>query len=236
MQLRRARIVWGSASTSGSKHGSRISRMSVFLLIVAFARHPRRVRVVLQRHRVVRAQAAPGRRRRRQRAGRRGYGAARDHHPAHRHPRSAAPRPGDEIGIGAILGAPFMLSTLAMFVCGISVVIFTLTKRRTHQDPLQPGDHAPRPGLLPGAPTRSPWPVGIFDIGPFRYVVAALLIVGYALYVQQDHEERGRPRGRVPGALLPPHGRIPAAQAGDPADHRGAGRHHLRRRPLRATN
>ena len=38
---------------------------------------------------------------------------------------------GDEVGIGAILGAPFMLSTLAIFVCGISVVIFSLTKRRT---------------------------------------------------------------------------------------------------------
>ncbi|MBN1630980.1 MAG: sodium:calcium antiporter, partial [Thermoleophilia bacterium] len=34
------------------------------------------------------------------------------------------PDAGHEIGIGAILGAPFMLSTLAIFVCGISVVIF----------------------------------------------------------------------------------------------------------------
>ncbi len=38
---------------------------------------------------------------------------------------------GEEIGIGAILGAPFMLSTLAMFVCGMSVVIYTWTKKRT---------------------------------------------------------------------------------------------------------
>ena len=56
---------------------------------------------------------------------------------------------GEEIGIGAILGAPFMLSTLAMFVCGISIVIFTLMKRRTHQDALQQGDHASRPAVLP---------------------------------------------------------------------------------------
>lgn len=33
---------------------------------------------------------------------------------------------GVEVGTGAILGAPFMLSTLAMFVCR-SVVIFSLT-------------------------------------------------------------------------------------------------------------
>ena len=52
---------------------------------------------------------------------------------------------GDEIGIGAILGAPFMLSTLAIFVCGLSVVIFTLTKKRTLQGALQQGDHEARP-------------------------------------------------------------------------------------------
>jgi cation:H+ antiporter len=33
-----------------------------------------------------------------------------------------------EIGVGAILGAPFMLATLALFVCGLSVLIFR--KRR----------------------------------------------------------------------------------------------------------
>jgi cation:H+ antiporter len=36
-----------------------------------------------------------------------------------------------EIGIGAIAGAPFMLSTLTMCVCGMSVYIFALTGRRT---------------------------------------------------------------------------------------------------------
>jgi cation:H+ antiporter len=35
---------------------------------------------------------------------------------------------GEEIGAGAILGAPFMLATLALFVCGISVLLFR--KRR----------------------------------------------------------------------------------------------------------
>lgn len=37
---------------------------------------------------------------------------------------------GDEIGIGAILGAPFMLSTLAFFVCGLSATILHLIGRR----------------------------------------------------------------------------------------------------------
>lgn len=35
-----------------------------------------------------------------------------------------------EIGIGAILGAPFMLGTLALFVTGLAVIIFTLMGKR----------------------------------------------------------------------------------------------------------
>jgi cation:H+ antiporter len=35
-----------------------------------------------------------------------------------------------EIGVGAILGAPFMLSTLAMFVTGLAIVIFARRGRR----------------------------------------------------------------------------------------------------------
>jgi cation:H+ antiporter len=35
-----------------------------------------------------------------------------------------------EIGVGAILGAPFMLATLAMFVTGLAIVIFTRRGRR----------------------------------------------------------------------------------------------------------
>jgi len=35
------------------------------------------------------------------------------------------------VGVGAILGAPFMLSTLAMFVTGIAVVIFSRRRGRT---------------------------------------------------------------------------------------------------------
>ena len=31
---------------------------------------------------------------------------------------------GQEIGTGAILGAPFMLATLALLVCGLSVIVF----------------------------------------------------------------------------------------------------------------
>ncbi len=40
---------------------------------------------------------------------------------------------GEEIGIGAILGSPFLLSTLAMFITGLAILIFTGTKKRTAQ-------------------------------------------------------------------------------------------------------
>ena len=43
---------------------------------------------------------------------------------------------GNQIGIGAILGAPFMLGTLAFFVTGLAVLIFARTKRRTLDMPI----------------------------------------------------------------------------------------------------
>ena len=43
---------------------------------------------------------------------------------------------GHEIGIGAILGAPFMLGTLAFFVTGFAVLVFTRSKRRTLDMPI----------------------------------------------------------------------------------------------------
>ena len=41
----------------------------------------------------------------------------------------------EEIGVGAILGAPFMLSTLAMFVTGVAVLV--VARRRTTGDTMQ---------------------------------------------------------------------------------------------------
>ncbi len=38
---------------------------------------------------------------------------------------------GEQIGVGAIMGAPFMLATLALFVCGLSVLLFR-KRRRTN--------------------------------------------------------------------------------------------------------
>lgn len=97
---------------------------------------------------------------------------------------------GREIGIGAILGAPFMLSTLAIFVCGMSVVIFSLTKRRTLK--VRYNRKIMRRDLAYFLVAYSVAVVcGLFDIGFFRYVVAVLLIVGYAIFVRQTMRGEG---------------------------------------------
>jgi cation:H+ antiporter len=43
--------------------------------------------------------------------------------------RSDDPSTGHDIGVGAILGAPFMLSTLAMFVTGVGVILYRRRRR-----------------------------------------------------------------------------------------------------------
>src|SRR4051812_5903017 len=45
----------------------------------------------------------------------------------------------NEVGIGAILGAPFMLSTLAMFVTGVAVILVARRTRPTDEMPVNAG-------------------------------------------------------------------------------------------------
>jgi cation:H+ antiporter len=95
----------------------------------------------------------------------------------------------DEIGVGAILGAPFMLATLAMFVTGVAVL---LQARRRPSGDVMPVDTgvlgvdmrtfaisyaiAIGAAFLPAEPT---WP---------KLVAAGLLLVIYALYVKRHFE------------------------------------------------
>src|ERR671921_191151 len=44
----------------------------------------------------------------------------------------------NEVGIGAILGAPFMLSTLAMFVTGLAVIVVSRRGRPSDEMPVNP--------------------------------------------------------------------------------------------------
>jgi cation:H+ antiporter len=97
---------------------------------------------------------------------------------------------GAAVGIGAILGAPFMLSTLAMFVCGMSVIIFTRQKRRTMKVRFNREIMRRDLAFFLGAYSLAV-AVGIFNIGRFRWAIAVLLIIAYAIYVQRTMKSEG---------------------------------------------
>jgi len=95
----------------------------------------------------------------------------------------------DAIGVGAILGAPFMLATLAMFVTGVAVLV---QARRRPEGDVMPVDTdvlgidmrtfaiayaiAIGAAFLPSEPT---WP---------KLVAAAILLLIYARYVKRHFE------------------------------------------------
>ena len=98
------------------------------------------------------------------------------------------------IGLGAILGAPFMLSTLAMFVTGIAIIIFARRGRR---------GTAMRVNV-----TILGRDVGFFIVGYsvaiataflpeafgwFKVVAAVALIVLYAVYVRAHFRDEAEP-------------------------------------------
>ncbi|MFI5261100.1 MAG: sodium:calcium antiporter [Candidatus Limnocylindrales bacterium] len=105
----------------------------------------------------------------------------------------------DEIGIGAILGAPFMLATLALGVVGLTVI-----SQRALRSNGERVDAAPAPlrldiivfaGAYSLAVAAAFVPVSFSWVRP---LVALILIATYALYVRahlrEDRTEGGSPR------------------------------------------
>jgi cation:H+ antiporter len=96
-----------------------------------------------------------------------------------------------EIGIGAILGAPFLLATLAMFVAGISVLGFR--RRRESDDDLMVDKGIARRDMI--------YFTIFFSLGagaglvplPFylKLTLAVLLVVAYGLYVWHSVKSGG---------------------------------------------
>jgi len=89
---------------------------------------------------------------------------------------------GEEIGIGAILGAPFMLTTLAMFVLGVAVLIFARNGRRSR-------DIVGNKGVLQQdlvyflAMYALAVLAGVIHVRPLKWALAVVLVVGYGYYV-----------------------------------------------------
>ncbi len=109
---------------------------------------------------------------------------------------------GEEIGEGAILGAPFMLGTLAMFVGGVAVWIGV--RRGTRGDHLiLRRDHAERDmkyfmvmycvALLAGLLGMQTY----FDHGYINYGLAALLLVAYVVYLHRTLKDEAEEKGNT---------------------------------------
>jgi cation:H+ antiporter len=97
---------------------------------------------------------------------------------------------GKQIGIGAILGAPFMLSTLAMFVLGVAVLIFARGDRRSTDL------HGDRRVLLQDlgyflAMYTLALAAGLLHVKRFNWALAVALVVGYVLYVKRHFASPG---------------------------------------------
>jgi cation:H+ antiporter len=97
---------------------------------------------------------------------------------------------GDEIGVGAILGAPFMLSTLAMFVLGIALLVSARGGRRGTRLLAEPSvvrqDLACFLGMYGAALVA-----GRISSHPVKWAVAVLLLVAYAAYVRRHFQSPG---------------------------------------------
>jgi cation:H+ antiporter len=113
---------------------------------------------------------------------------------------------GEEIGIGAILGAPLMLTTLAMFILGVATLIFARNGGRSIRIT---GD---RRVLLQDLGYFLVMYVlavvaGLFHHAWFKGVLAVLLLVGYAIYVYRhfkspgEQTEEQEATGEGPGPL-----------------------------------
>jgi len=86
-----------------------------------------------------------------------------------------------DIAVGAIVGAPFLLATLAMALCGIVALAFRARRGRAR---LQPDRHTTARDLLVflcALPVAIA--IGLIDARPLRYAGAALLVVAYAVFI-----------------------------------------------------
>jgi cation:H+ antiporter len=92
-----------------------------------------------------------------------------------------------DIGVGAILGAPLMLTTLAMFVLGVAVLVFSRGGRRpTDLD----GDDAV---ILQDlgyflAMYALAFGAGLIHWRPLHWVLAVFLLIGYGFYVRRHFQ------------------------------------------------
>lgn len=103
-----------------------------------------------------------------------------------------------EIGVGAILGAPFMLSTLAMFVTGAAILLFSRGGRRSAQVNASPRvlirDLSFFAGAYAVVVASAFLPEGLRSL---RWLIAGGLLVTYAAYVRAHFADESAPTGEA---------------------------------------
>jgi len=132
---------------------------------------------------------------------------------------------GDEIGIGAILGAPFMLGTLAMAVIGVSALAYRKRRGgRVHARIVSADPQVIRQDLvffLCAYPLALA--AGLWHVRPMHVALSVLLIVLYVFYVRRhlrapadEKQDEGAPATALahPGGANPSHAKPHAAPGG----------------------
>jgi cation:H+ antiporter len=97
---------------------------------------------------------------------------------------------GEEIGIGAILGAPFMLSSLALFVTGVAVIVFSFRGRRTPKVTVNEKIMRRDLSHFLIAYTLALL-AGLLHLPALNWALAALLLVFYGYYVWETVRAEG---------------------------------------------
>jgi cation:H+ antiporter len=128
---------------------------------------------------------------------------------------------GEQIGVGAILGAPFMLSTLAMFVTGVAVLVAARGGRRktdvvgNRRVILQDLGYFLVMYLLATV-------AGLWHPKWFKWTLVAVLLAGYVVYVIRHFRAPDDHLEEVAGEIRPLYlGRLTTRVLGKPAGNPG---------------
>src|SRR5215217_1810112 len=105
-----------------------------------------------------------------------------------------------EIGIGAILGAPFLLATLALFIVGAAALGYK--GRRETGSEITADRQTAIPDLVFFLVCFTPaTAAGIFSLPLLLKIVLAVLLAAYVLYVVRTVKKGGETEGDVPARL-----------------------------------
>ena len=125
----------------------------------------------------------------------------------------------NEVGIGAILGAPFMLATLAMFVVGIAILGYSRSGRRLSVVEANANALSRDISFFLGAYAVAVL-AGFVDLVWLKWLIAIALVAAYIVYVLRhfaDEAEHGSEPNRLHTTHWLPRGH--AHIAGRPLEH-----------------